>query len=185
MADKNNKDIPDTPSADKPAGALKRLFTSSTKSLAEPEKEIRFTRSAQASTFFTLAVISAALSVSSLFCIYVNWGPHHYDFKENWWLSLLPLIPALLFFRMGIHCIRHAYLILSPMGVEIFPFWKPQKNLQVIFWSDIDHAEFDSNLLKLHYNKDETSGIILSLKPISKQNYPLLEHAIQGRLNSN
>jgi hypothetical protein len=37
--------------------------------------------------------------------------------------------------------------------------------------------------MKLHYNKEETGGIVSSLKPIGKQNYPLLEKAINGRLN--
>ena len=164
---------------------LRELFSTNTKAVAEPEKEIRFTRSAQATFFLILTVLCIVLCISSLFCIYVNWGPWHYDFKENWWMSLLALIPALIFFRIAVHCIRHAYIILTPMGVEIFPLIKPQKNLQVIFWSDIDHVEIDRSLLKIHYNAEETAGIILSLKPISKSNYPLLDKAILGRISRN
>jgi len=123
------------------AGILKRIFTSPHKSIAEPEKEIRFTRSAQAIPFLLLSVIFIMLCISSLFCMFINWGPWHADFKEYWWLSLFPLIPAFICYRVAQHCLRHAYLILTPMGVEIFPFFKPQANLNVIFWSDIHHAE--------------------------------------------
>ena len=166
------------------AGVVKRILTSPNKSVTEPEKEIRFTRSSQASTFFFLAIISTMLCIGTLFNEYINWGPWHADFKAYWWLSLIALIPAAIFLRIGIHCIRHAYIILTPMGIEIFPFWKPQKNLQVIFWSDIDHAEFKGSDLILHYNKEETAGIVSSLKPIGKLNYSLLQKAIRGRLNN-
>lgn len=166
------------------AGPLKRILDSPVKPVAEPEKEIRFTRSAQASTFFFLGAICTMIAIGILFNEYVNWGPWHADFKAYWWLSLIPLVPAAIFFRIGIHCVRHAYIILTPMGVELFPFWKPQKNLQVIFWSDIDHAEFNDHLMTLHYNEEETGGIVSSLKPIGKANYPLLETAINGRLNT-
>ena len=164
------------------ASLLKRIFTSPNKAIAEPEKEIRFTRVAQATVFFFLTVIFMMVFISTLFCMYINWGPWHNDFHENWWYSLFALIPAALCFRIALHCIRHAYIILTPMGIEIFPFFKPQKNLQVIFWSDIHHADRDFYELTLHYNEDETSGIVLSLKPIGKNNYELIETAIQGRL---
>lgn len=166
------------------AGPLKRILDSPVKPVAEPEKEIRFTRSAQATTFFLLGILCTMICIGTLFNEYVNWGPWHIDFKAYWWLSLLALIPAAIFFRIAIHCVRHAYIILTPMGVELFPFWKPQKNLQVIFWSDIDHAEFKGHTMKLHYNKEETAGIVSSLKPIGKLNYPLLQKAINGRLNN-
>jgi len=164
------------------AGLLKRIFTAPHKNIAEQEKEIRFTRTAQATFFFILTVIFSMLFISSLFCMFINWGPWHADFDEYWWMSLLPLIPAFICLRIAFQCIRHAYLILTPMGVEIFPFFKPQENLQVIFWSDIHHAEVEGDMLKLHSNEEETSGTILSLKPIGKKNYHLLEVAIQGRL---
>jgi len=153
--------------------------------VAEPEKEVRFTRSAQASTFFILAVLCIMLGVGTLFNEFINWGPWHADFKAYWWLSLIPVIPAMVFFHIGVHCIRHAYIILTPMGVEIFPFWKPEKNLQVIFWSDIHLTEFKDQKMTLHYNKDKTSGAVISLKPISKKLHHLLEKAVKARTLEN
>lgn len=178
-------DSPDETQTDPRAGAspLKRIFDSPNKPVQEQEKEIRFTRSAQASLFFFLGIICTMICIGTLFNEYINWGPWHADFKAYWWMSLIALIPAAIFFRIGIHCIRHAYIILTPIGVELLPFWRPQKNLQVIFWSDIDHAEFDKHIMKLHYNKKETAGVVTSLKPIGRANYPLLETAINGRLD--
>ncbi len=152
------------------------------KSIAEPEKELRFTRAAQASLFFFLGVISTMVCIGTLFNEFVNWGLWHPEFKEHWWFSLIALMPAAIFFRIGLHCIRHAYLILTPLGVEIFPFWKPEKNLQLIFWSDIDHAVFSDHTMTLHFNKEETSGVVITLRPIGKSNYPLLHTAMLGRL---
>jgi len=167
------------------AGVVKRVLTSPRKEVTEPEKEIRFTRSTQGTLFFFLGIFCTMLCIGTLFNEYVNWGPWHASFKAYWWLSLIPLIPAALFFRLGVHCVRHAYIILTPMGVEIFPFWKPEKNLQVIFWSDIDHSEFTENRMILHYNKEETGGVVTSLNPIGKRNYPFLQKAINGRLKAN
>lgn len=166
------------------AGIAKRIFGSPRKEIVEPEKEVRFTRSSQATLFFFLGILCLMVSIGTLFNEFVNWGPTHSDFKAYWWLSLIPLIPAALFFRIGVHCVRHAYIIFTPMGIEIFPFWKPEKNLQVVFWSDIDHADFVANQMILHYNAEETGGVVTSLYPIGKQNYPLLKKAINGRINN-
>jgi len=38
--------------------------------------------------------------------------------------------------------------------------------------------------MTLHYNAEETSGVVTSLKPIGKANYPFLQKAVNGRLNS-
>lgn len=179
-----NKPASDSTNPNDGASIVKRILTSPNKPVTEPEKEIRFTRAAQASLFFFLSIISVMIGIGTLFNEFINWGPQHPDFKAYWWLSLLAIIPAALFLRIGIHCIRHAFIILTPMGIEIFPFWKPQKNLQLVFWSDINHAEFTGHIMKLHFNKEETAGIITTLKPIGKLNYPLLEKAINGRINT-
>ena len=180
-----NKPKTETEASPKDAvGLVKRILTSPHKKVTEPEKEIRFTRSTQATLFFFLGSLSTMICIGTLFNEFVNWGPSHPSFKAYWWLSLIALIPAAIFFRIGVHCARHAYIILTPMGLEIFPFWKPEKNLQVVFWSDIDHAEFKEHQMILHFNKEETGGIVSSLKPIGKNNYPFLQKAINGRLNT-
>ncbi len=151
----------------------------SPKPVAEPHKELRFTRTSQAQTFIILAAIAIAFS---LFLI-VTWLMGHPDF--SWWMPLIPLSIATLLTRLAVRCARHAYLILTPLGIEIFPLINAQKNLNLIYWSQLHEAEFDPQLtqLKLHFNPEKTSGTILSLKPIPPNKRPLLKTAIQGRLS--
>lgn len=152
------------------------------KALAEPEKELRFTRSAQAQQFALLAAFCIAASVCTFFCAYLNWGPQDYTLKNYWWVSLLPLIPAFFFLRLAFRCVKHAYIILSPLGIEVFPFYKPEKNLQVIYWAQIHHATFQDEKMFLHFNKERSGGIVTTLRPIRKQRWPLLQQAVEGRL---
>jgi hypothetical protein len=148
------------------------------KDVAEPHKELRFTRSAQGrlffllgSTFLTIAIFLAAASVTA-------------GLEFPLWWAAFPLVPALPSFLLAYHCIRHAYLILTPLGVELFPFFNPRRQLLVLYWSEIDHAEVsdDHRTLTIHYNKDRTSGLQATLAPILAAKRPLLARAIEGRM---
>jgi len=86
------------------------------------------------------------------------------------------------FFRLAWHCARHAYILLSPIGVEIFPFFRPAVNMQVVPWAQIVAADINDGQLTLHFSAEKTSGIHLSLSPIPKDRRELLAKAIRGRL---
>ena len=100
------------------------------------------------------------------------------------WLCLPGLILTFGFFRVGLRCTRHAYLILSPLGIEIFPFIKPEKNLQIIYWSEVVAADFsaDSKRMILHFNEEKKSGVVVSLSPIPLVRRHLLEEAVLGMM---
>lgn len=164
---------------------FEKLFGLSPKSVAESHKELRFTRSRQASQFFILSAFLLMLGVASLIALFASWGPDDVDFQFYAWFCLLPLIPAYFTLRIGIHCIRHAYILLTPMGVEVFPFFKPEKNLQVIFWQEIDSFDLDDCLLTLHSSPEKTSGTALTLKPLASEQISLLRKAIEARTSSN
>jgi hypothetical protein len=170
-------------SSDKPS-LSEKLLGSAPKPLEEKHKELRFTRSRQASHFFILAVIFIAIAWTSAIAMFSKWGPLDSDFRKYIWLSFIPLVPGFLSFRVGLHCIRHAYLILTPMGIEIFPFWKAEKNLQVLFWQEIDSAECDEQQLTLHHDAAKSSGVVVSLKPIARRQISLLQKAISARTSS-
>ena len=87
-----------------------------------------------------------------------------------------------LILRLGLRCTPHAYLILSPLGVEIFPFIKPEKNLQIIYWSEVADAELskDTKRLIIHFNEEKKSGVVVSLNPIPVARRHLLEEAVLG-----
>lgn len=163
---------------------LQRLFGLTPRGVSEEHKELRFTRSRQATCFFLISVFFLMLGVGSFIALFASWGPADSDFQRYAWLCLIPLLPAFLVFRLGIHCVRHAYILLSPMGIEIFPFIKPEKNLQVLFWSQIEAYDFTPTQLILHTNKEKTAGVVVTLKPVAHSQICLLQKAITARTAS-
>ncbi|MDA7498586.1 hypothetical protein N9073_02395 [Akkermansiaceae bacterium] len=148
------------------------------KKITEPHKELRFTRAGQAQGF----IVMAAVSFAFFLLIGLTWFMGHPTF--TWWMALPFLILSALLTRLSAYCARHAYLILTPLGMEIFPLIKPHKNLNLVYWAQIIDADFNEELtaLKLHFNEDQTAGIILSLKAISAKKRLLLKRALESRL---
>jgi hypothetical protein len=147
-----------------------------------PEKELRFTRSGQATLFWLGSAISAATAVTLLATsIYRDTNP---ELLHPLW-AILPFAICLGLGRLAVGLTRHAYLILTPLGVEIFPFFRPAAGMQLVMWQELDHASVDENFrrLTLHRDAAETSGIHLSLAPISHSHRTLLAKAVIGRLS--
>jgi len=143
------------------------------KNVEEPEKELRFTRSAQAQTFYICASLLLVSSVTFIAIAYVE-GPISY------WMACIPILLALPLLYIGYRCNRYAYILLTPLGVEIFPFRKARENLQVIYWSQIDQAEVKDDHLFLHFDKEQTGGVVATLKPILPHRRLLMKQAIEG-----
>jgi len=150
----------------------------SPKDVAEPHKELRFTRSAQAQGFFVIAAVAIAFGL--LITITALMG--HPNF--HWWMPLPFFLLAGFLVHFSMRCARHAYLILTPLGIEVFPLLKPEQNLNLVYWTQLHSADFndDLTLLKLHFDKEQTGGVVLSLKPIPEKQRPLLKKALEGRL---
>ncbi|MDA8974962.1 hypothetical protein N9F50_00085 [Akkermansiaceae bacterium] len=148
----------------------------SPKNVAEPHKELRFTRAGQAQGFYIAGAVFIALTTFIL----ITWLMGHPSFR--WWMLPLPAAISYGLIHLALHCTRHAYLILTPLGVEVFPLWKPEKNLLLIYWTEIQSAEVENHLLKLHRNQEKTSGVVISIKPILEYHRPLLTKAIKGRM---
>lgn len=149
------------------------------KTIAEPEKELRFTRSAQGRRFAILSAISTAATLVLAVAFAMNWEP----VSRYFWLAI-PLGFAVMFGLLAARCLRHAYIILSPLGIELFPFFKARENLQIIYWSDLHHAEVSDDLqhLKIHRDAAHTSGIVATLSPLAPQQRALLKRAVDGRM---
>ena len=73
------------------------------------------------------------------------------------------------------------------MGVEIFPFFRPERGLNVVMWQEIAAADINAatTVLTLHYDVDHTSGIHISLKPIRSDRRELLAKAVTERVRAN
>ena len=150
--------------------------------IQSPEKELRFTRSGQAGFFWMVAAVSATVGITMLATsIYRDINP---DLPHPAWAAV-PLVLALVMARVAVWLTRHAYLILTPMGIEIFPFFRPAAGMRLVTWQEINHAEVDekSTRLTLHHDPEKTSGIHLSLTPIRADRRSLLAKAVLGRLS--
>ena len=100
------------------------------------------------------------------------------------WGAILLIVLAVGLIRLAWRCTKHAYILLSPIGVEVFPLFRPAATMQVIPWQQIDSAEIGRRRLTLHFTAEKSAGIHLSLSPIAKDRRELLAKAIQGRFRS-
>jgi hypothetical protein len=147
--------------------------------VAEPQKELRFTRAGQAVVFWIAA--AACIMAGLVFFLIAPYRADTPELPHPAW-GLVPIGLGLILMRLAWHCAKYAYLLLSPIGIEIFPFFRPGTNMQVIPWAQIAAADIDAKRLTLHFSAEKTSGIHLSLSPIAKDRRALLAKAIQGRL---
>lgn len=150
--------------------------------IQSPEKELRFTRSGQAVHFWIGAALLAAAGITILAtAIYRDINPH---LPHPAW-AVLPLALAGITIRQAVGMTRHAYLILTPLGIEVFPFFRPSEGMRLVLWQELDHAEVNEQTtrLTLHYDSGKTSGIHLSLTPIRTDRRALLAKAVLGRLS--
>lgn len=154
------------------------------KTLQNPEQELRFTRSRQATPFWLAAAVLLASAL--ILVVTARYRDENPALPHPLW-GLLPAALAGGAGRLAYRMTRHAYLILTPMGVEVFPLFRPEHNMQVIFWQQI--AEFDSDesgsRLSLHFNPEHSSGVHLSLRPIATERRQLLLHAMRMRMSKN
>lgn len=149
--------------------------------LAEPAKELRFTRAAQARVFWIAAAMLAAAAIT-LFASSLHRAENPRLPHPLW--ALLPLAASSMALRTAVHLTRHAYLILSPLGVEIFPFFRPASGMRLVAWQEIDSFEIDRSASRItfHHDAERTSGVHLSLRPIPAERIPLLERALKARI---
>jgi len=148
----------------------------------DPEKELRFTRLTQALIFALCAAVCLAIGVTlvtTLITVQVVYGSLE-ETPFPVWLGWTPWVPLGAFGWLAWHCIRHPYLILSPIGVEIFPFWRPVHHFQVVEWGRIALLEWHEQELTMHYSTEKTSGVVLSLAPLNKKSRILLKQALEG-----
>lgn len=148
-----------------------------------PEKELRFTRSGQALWFWLATVFLVATACVIL--VASSGRITEPDRIHPAW-AIAPIALAWASSRIAIRLTRHAYLILTPLGIEIFPFFRPAHGMQMVSWGEIADAEANPkrHRLTLHFDAAHTSGIHLSLRPIREGIRPLLIEAIAKRVRN-
>lgn len=146
-----------------------------------PEKELRFTRSGQAVIFWLVAAVLAAVAVTLLATsVYRDVNP---QLPHPVW-ALVPLMLAAVSAWVAVGLTRHAYVILTPLGIEIFPFIRPAAGMRLVVWQEIHSAETDQRQtrLTLHRDAQKSSGIHLSMRPVRADRRGLLGKAVIARV---
>jgi len=149
--------------------------------VACPEQELRFTRSRQAVTFLAAGMVIFCLACLVFFTGEPASGIAADQIEFHSWWALPVLVPVVCCFWVVVHCTRHAYIILTPLGVELFPFWNPSKNMQVVYWPEIKAADISADLRTLTI-KLKSGQIMATLVPITAQGRQLLKQAVEGRM---
>lgn len=157
-------------------------FMASPSSITSPEKEIRFTRAAQGRMWLILAALHIAIA-SGVFVLATQGTEFEAPRLQGFaWTAAFPLLGAWAMFRLAVRCIRHAYLIFTPLGVEIFPLLRPEKSMQLLLWTEIQSLEFDATARRLviHFDEQKSAGVIVSLAPILPARRELLRVLVQS-----
>jgi hypothetical protein len=138
--------------------------------------ELRFTRSRQAVVMLAWCVVFLMATVG---CIATNYHNFH---RQEWWWALFPAVPALLFGWLAWNHIRHPYLALTRVGVEIYPFFLPSRNMHLVLWQQISHAEVTEGppLLTLTRADQADGKIFITLAPLTPQQRKLMGRAFAG-----
>ena len=146
-------------------------------------QEIRFTRNAQAIHFFILALIFVCVGIS-LYCLSLDLWKTQEPVVDAPWYGLLTLPFIGLFVWIGTRLARHAYMIFSPIGIEIFPLFFPSKHMQVLYWQEIEDVALtpDAKMLEvtLLSAADHEQKVFIATAPMRPMSRALFAKTIAG-----
>lgn len=144
------------------------------------ERELRFTRNRAGARLLAAGLLLIAVAV------FLQLTGH--DVISPYLPAPLPLmqaavlLPAALCLYLGWYCLKHAAVIVTPLGVEILPLLRPRKRMTWYIWQQIRSVECTEKTLALTLSDGIRANIRLgSLTPASRT---LLAHAVQTRLSS-
>ena len=92
------------------------------------------------------------------------------------------LVPAVLCLAAGCRCLKHAAVIVTPVGVEILPFLRARRAMQWFFWQQIRSADREGGRLNLRLADGST--VAVSLRPMTSASRDMLAHAVRQRVNT-
>ncbi len=142
--------------------------------------EIRFTRSKQAAVFFGAALVFLCGAAALFLLATPGWTRTASPVLATRCYAVIPLPLAALLTWAGVHLARHAYIVFSIVGMELYPFWFPSRNLQVLFWSEIEKLELQDGGNTLVIRLPGERAVFVSLAPLSRPARALLAHAVAG-----
>ena len=99
-----------------------------------------------------------------------------------WAMQAAALVPAVLCLAAGRRCLKHAAVIVTPVGVEILPFLRARRAMQWFFWQQIRSADREGGRLNLRLADGST--VAVSLRPMTSASRDMLAHAVRQRVNT-
>lgn len=99
-----------------------------------------------------------------------------------WAMQAAALVPAVLCLIAGSRCLKHAAVIVTPVGVEILPFLRARRAMQWCFWQQIRSADRKGGRLNLRLTDGST--VAVSLRSMTAASREMLVHAVRQRVNT-
>ena len=143
------------------------------------ERELRFTRNRAGALLTGSAFLLIAIAGFLQLAGHGTITP--YLPAPLWAMQAAAVVPAVLFLYLGLRCLKHAAVIVTPLGVEILPFVRPRHTMRWHLWQQICSAERDGTRLTLRL-ADGTNAVI-GMAPLTAASRDMLVHAVQARLN--
>lgn len=139
--------------------------------------ELRFTRARQAVVMFAWG-FGLLLASAGLFVLHQQ---RHTNPPALFWM-FIPLVPAVVFLWLTWSHLKHPYLALTRVGIEIYPFFLPARNMNLILWQQIAKSEVSETppLLVLTRADAVDAKIFITLAPIQPQQRRFLARALNG-----
>ena len=134
------------------------------------ERELRFTRNRAGSVLLAAGFLLIAIAAFLQLTGYDTITP--YLPAPLWAMQAAALVPAVLCLIAGSRCLKHAAVIVTPVGVEILPFLRARRAMQWCFWQQIRSADRKGGRLNL------------SLRPMTAASREMLVHAVRQRVNT-
>lgn len=146
------------------------------------EKEIRFTRNAQAVHFFGAALFFLCVGVTLYLVSLDVWTVSQEPLLDSHWWGLIALPFIIGSAAAGVHLAKHAYMIFSPIGIELFPFFFPSKNMEVLYWSEVAEVGFtdDDKLLEVTMVGEPERKVFIATAPLNQASQALLQRTVMG-----
>lgn len=148
-------------------------------SVPRNSRELRFTRNAAGAG---LLIMAALCGGASLMCYVIcSDALISQMLMPLWVMELIGLSATAINAYLGLYCLRIAYIIVSPVGIEILPFRNPRHTMRLYMWHDLLGAEFNDREMVLHHCDDTYEH--LSLLAMNPRQRKMLRRAVTQRLH--
>ena len=144
------------------------------------ERELRFTRNRAGSVLLAAGFLLIATAAFLQLTGYDTITP--YLPAPLWAMQAAALVPAVLCLIAGSLCLKHAAVIVTPVGVEILPFLRARRAMQWCFWQQIRSADRKGGRLNLRLTDGST--VAVSLRSMTAASREMLVHAVRQRVNT-